>query len=325
MRSHVDRATRNVLQPIGHHRVPNFYLKSWTDNATGRLRATELDTRRTTIKSPKRVGVTNDYYSLDVARGGEHPMIVEHLYSYFENRAAPVLRGLEPGVVILPEEDRAALDWFLSAQMTRGQKFRRLLQDMARPRIMLDSALGEEFTTGEPVETMPRTDQVAFALRRMQLERDGFRSRHFAVYATAPFLVTSDEPVVPIDVDLGSHHAAVGAENAPIVVLPLAPNLVLATFRRKFPMVLNPRSTLTHRETTDLNRAILGYAYEEGYEHPDKQVTLTLPIPPLRQTTFLATQRSDGRRNVRITDPARWVGNPDAPIRVVERWWSRQR
>lgn len=321
LRAHVTKAVQNPLPQARHHRVPVFYLRSWTDGSA-RLRRTDLDAGASQLVSPRDVGVGRNFYSIDGANTPDHRDTVEHIYSYIENAAAPVLARLRPQWILEPDE-LEVLNLFMAAQLTRGMKFRRTLLGIS------DFAMAVGLKAGDEIEVdltheydMPKFDQVAFAMRRMDIEYGGFKGRSLVALQTAPHLLTTDEPVVPIDQDLGSFTAQVGVEDAPIVIFPVRPNLLLVSFHSGWP--LSSSAPLSVDETNQVNRAVLGNAFRESYERPETSIALSTSTPPLRGTRIRVTgELPNGGLQIRTTDPGRWTGYAGAPRHVIPRWWVK--
>jgi hypothetical protein len=129
--------------------------------------------------------------------------------------------------------------------------------------------------------------------------------------------------VIAIDEDMGSSSGEFGIGNAPIIVYPLAPDFVLALFRRDFPINLSDRESLTHSELLALNQSILGTTYMHGFELPSRRLTTQLYVPPLQPGERIVVARRPNGEEIHQLTPGRrrWRGQPQAPRRSVERWW----
>lgn len=115
-----------------------------------------------------------------------------------------------------------------------------------------------------------------------------------------------------------------GLWGSPILIFPLGPESVLALFRHDMPIMLEPGSTLTHVETLELNRAILGNTDRLAFELPKSKLSMKLFVPdrpdPLRVETLRNSQGEESDV-LRVSQPKRWENTADAPVRPVARWW----
>lgn len=146
--------------------------------------------------------------------------------------------------------------------------------------------------------------------------------RHFAIYKTPRALITSDEPTVELHEDMAAHALWGGVWGAPIFAFPIGPYRVAAFYRRD----IEPRqagSTLSIEETLDLNAALLANAHSFAIARPGDRIAerLFLPDAPPSYRSSRETDPDTGTTIFRLRSPSRWEGRPDAPMRVVSRWW----
>jgi hypothetical protein len=271
-----------------------------------------------------------------------------------EERAAGIMRALiddELQVAELPPDDFFDLAWFVALQMTRGVSFRRGIQWIklqesalhyesggveAMRRLLQKNGADDSDEAAERAEAellafladptkLPmlnwlkvRTSEAMARRAANQLTR-----RRFVVYRGPAKLVTSDEPVVALDVELGSEAGDFGLMNAPVLAYPIAPHMVLAMFRPGFPVLMPPSAPLAMKDVLDLNQAVLGNAYRYGFERPATNLTNKLYVPPQAAG---GVRRSAGRTpegtELHLMRPGRrWAGVAGSPVRPVERWW----
>lgn len=346
----------NGKEPRKHHLVPRFYLERWSEN--GKLRMTDLDEKRTFTPAPSNAARQTDFYRVEGGpfSDGGSPIRWEVFLGMMEERAAGIMRALvddELQVAELPPDDFFDLAWFVALQMTRGVSFRRGMQWIE----LQESALRYESGGVEAMRRLLRkngADDSDEAAKRAEAELLAFLAdptklpmlnwlkvrtseemarraahqlarRRFVIYRGPAKLVTSDEPVVALDVELGSEAGNFGLMNAPVLAYPIAPDVVLAMFRPGLPVLMPPSAPLTMRDVLDLNQAVLGNAYRYGFERPAMNLTNKLYIPPQAAG---GVRRSAGRTpegmELHLMRPGRrWAGVADSPSRPVERWWPR--
>ncbi|PLV48021.1 hypothetical protein X011_17765 [Mycobacterium tuberculosis variant microti OV254] len=346
--------TARGQEPRKHHLVPRFYLQRWAEN--DKVRATELDSKRTFTPSPQNAARRTDFYRLEEGtyQWGS-PVAWEAFLSVIEGRVSTTTEALvtrSAGLRDLSTEELQELMWFLALQFTRGMNFRRsLLWMLVQQHVVHYESSGDDSlkrvlseggyeTTEENVTRMRqqlaemRTNPTRLPmLTALKVKHSAdsaanvyphLASRLPVIYHTPRQLVTCDEPVIAIDEDMGSRDGEFGIGNAPIIVYPLAPDVVLALFRRDFPIVLSHYEPLTHSELLALNQSILGNTYLHGFELPSRHLTTQLYVPPLAQPgeRIVVARRPNGEEVHKLTPGRRrWRGQPQAPRRPVQRWW----
>jgi hypothetical protein len=350
-----DGMTASGQEPRKHHLVPRFYLNRWSEQ--GKVRVTDLDNRRTFTPSPENAARRTDFYRLeDGTFQSGSPVAWEAFLSVLEGRVSTTTEALIDGSSSLSNLSLAELDelvWFLATQYTRGMSFRRGLKwhlvqsHLVKYEISGDEALRRRLAeagyeiSGENVARMrQQLDEMRAdpgklpMLTAMKVQQSADAAKqiypHLAdrlpvVYRTPRRLVTCDEPVVALDEDMSASVGQFGVKNAPIIVYPLAPDMLLALFRRDFPVRLGANECLTFDEVLALNQSILGNSYMYGFELPSMQLTTRLYIPPmsLNGERVTVSVEANGEKTQRlIPSDRRWRGQPHAPLRPVARWWA---
>jgi hypothetical protein len=341
-------ATTRGQEPRKHHLIPKFYLAKWANNR-GQVRVTDFSTagRKTYLSSTSRAGTTNDFYRLDILQGTElSPVLWEILLSRVEARAKRAIDKLIDGAAFeeLSTADAVGLKWFICLQITRGMRWRRLTQwsveqieRIRQPESMFGLYYHDDdhltdldmIRSMEGVRVRPsdfESDQnllVGFSGTIAAAIYDFIAARQFVVYRTQPFLVTCDEPVVGLSADMAKSEMCQFADS-PVFALPLSPDSVLMMFHpSQFPP-LRHRATMTHDETVELNRAILGNTESKAFERPEGRYANELYTPEL------ADPRTDINTTGRLTlfkfvIPTRWNGEESSPKFGKHRWWGRPR
>lgn len=340
-------------EPRKHHLVPRFYLQRWAQD--GQLRVTDLETRASFLSSPATAGRRTDFYRFeDGARSRGTAIDWEVFLSGMEGKIAATFRRMlddEVPVGRLPVEEQVDLVWFIALQATRGVNFRRQLQwselqdhasnferlgdaylrvlliesgvdahddEVAAAREQLEGFIADP--TKYPVPTWAKLQQAAHVAPVLV---DFWKKRSFVVYRTPPRLVTSDEPVTMLHAHLGDPGEASGSASAPIIVLPLAPDAVLAMFAEGFPIRLPSSTELSVEDTLDLNQAVLGNAYAYGFEQPRSRLAGRLFVPPRPAAGYrrVIGEGPDGEELHEMRLARRWDGQSGAPVRPVAGWW----
>lgn len=340
-------------EPRKHHLVPRFYLERWSEG--GMIRSTDIDAKHSFTSPPEKAAKRTDFYRVEEGtfKWGT-PIDFEVFLSVLEGKVAGITRrlledSLQPSDLGI--ESEGELLWYVALQMTRGVNFRRGMQwnelqgHVIRYERGGDASLGRRLerrgleATAERVATMrsqltemqddPQKLPMLTALKVKQAATIAsalmpyLTSRKLVVYRTPARLVTCDEPVVPLDIDLGADMGCFGAANAPIIVLPIAPTAVLAMFRSDVPVLLDASEELTVAEVLDLNQAILGNAYRYGFERPSLQLTSKLHVPllPPAGERRVVAKDANGKELHELIVGRRWRNQAGAPIRPVRRWW----
>ena len=105
------------------HRLGQFYLGRWADDAGG-VRVLFRHDRRETITGTKAVAVGTDFYAIRQP-DGTISSEVEDVLKTWDGHGATVIRKLLDGIFPLEEDDRMKLGLFLGLQWLRGRHARR--------------------------------------------------------------------------------------------------------------------------------------------------------------------------------------------------------
>lgn len=340
-------------EPRKHHLVPRFYLERWSEDS--KIRMTDLSTRDTFTPSPLKAARRTDFYRSEEGTYKWGTAVHWEVFlSVLEGRVSGFTSQLiDDGIPFheLPIEGQGEIIWYVALQITRGVTFRRNLQwTYLQEHVMLHDLSGDDAlrrrlerggfevsdeslaTVRDQLEQMKSDPMKLPMLTALKVKHSAtaaaelvpwLAGRRMVVYRTPPRLVTSDEPVTPLDVDLGADSATFGVANAPVLVLPLAPSVVLAMFRPDFPVKLSPDVELSVEDTLDLNQAVLGNAYRYGFERPSMTMTTRLRVPDLPEAgeRRIVGRGPNGEEIHKLTPGRRWRNQPGAPVRPVARWW----
>lgn len=102
-----------------HHYVPEFYLENWTVEGDRRILALQRSSGIIKSLSVRDAAVSTGFYTSQLV-DGRVSTAAERLLSFVEDRSAPALRRLQPGVEVDPA-DRSTLALFLAFQVLRGR------------------------------------------------------------------------------------------------------------------------------------------------------------------------------------------------------------
>ncbi|MEV4536260.1 DUF4238 domain-containing protein [Asanoa sp. NPDC049518] len=328
--------------------VPSSYLSRWAEGGT--VRVTRVDDQHSYTTSPGKAARETDYYRLespDLDPAAVPPLLMEVMLGEVEGSAkATIDHMLATGSARLDPEQAAELAWFLGFQATRGHGYRRaqahltnelfrlqfgqvtddglrrLLKRKGRPaddagvaaarRVIDEVNAGTAWISEQQAAVAARSAMSAYDVGRQFINRD------WQIFKAPPVLITCDEPVVPIGGPDHRRGERGGFASVGVVVLPLAPHAVLAMFRSD--LRASPPWQLTHVETAELNREILGASARWAFERPGRHFTQRVSVPPAPDPVAFQELESDGRRVIRTFPPSRWAG-PDAPDWPVSRWW----
>jgi len=350
-----DGMSASGQEPRKHHLVPRFYLNRWAED--GKVRVTDLDKKRSFTPSPENAARRTDFYRLeDGTFQSGSPVAWEAFLSVLEGRVSVTTDALVDGSSTFDDLsilERDELVWFLATQHTRGMSFRRGLmwhvvqghlvgyelngENALRTRL---ADAGHEISAENVARIRDQLDAMCIDPQRlpmltaMKVQQSADTAKKIypylaarlpVIYRTPRRLLTCDEPVVALDEDMSASVGQFGVKNAPVIAYPLAPDMVLALFRRDFPVRLGAYECLTFDEVMALNQCIMGNSYMYGFELPSKQLTTALYVPPMQLNGERVTV-SHGRKGEeiqRLTPPGRrWRGQPQAPFRPVARWWA---
>lgn len=351
--------------PKQHHLVPSSYLEAWQDPDV--LRVSVLDEKRSFVTSAKKAAREAQFYrveSPDLDPDLMPPLLVEALLGQVEGAARPIQEKLrsEPGSVT-PDE-KFAFTQFLAFQATRGVATRRQLEYLSNEYYRLTygelddesirshlTEMGIAATADSVAESRDFIDGlndgsitvrpqqatlVAEALSHAEVLAEHLFNRVWVVYQTANVLLTTDEPVLPLDGPGSDRRQRGGVASAGVVCMPLSPNRLLVMVRPDLatihcsgvgPIAQWSTQPLDVVETTEVNRELLAHAYRWSFERPSKQISLGLQIPAEAQRYRIeqfgpAVEVGDETQAlIRFFSPNRWYSADLVPPWPVDRWW----
>ncbi|MGF9760885.1 DUF4238 domain-containing protein [Microvirga sp. 0TCS3.31] len=335
------------------HLVPASYLARWS--VDDRVRVTEVDTRRSYIARPERVGLETDFYRLkadDLDADDLPPLALEVLLSKIEGKAKQGIDELLAEGAPSPEHG-AFLAWFIALQATRGRAFRASMRaqsheisklqykdlDEAGVKRLIQQNRGEatdaEVAAGMDSITKILSDEWTIvpqdaALAAMAAQIAGelvsvlLLQRRWLVYDTPAVLVTCDEPVVALAGPDGERGESGGFGDAPVILFPLSPTKLLVMLRND----LEPESQLEldHLEVADINRELVAASFRWVFEQPSRRVGRAMPVPgppPTIEVEQVQAESQGVREVYRFYRPTRWVAAPSTAW-PVSRWWVRR-
>lgn len=126
-RKPVTRVNLGMSKPKRHHVLPECYLDGFTRE--GILWLFDRSTNEFRPQTPKNTAVMGHYYAI-LNEHGEKDYGIEGLLSEFEGLGAPVIRKLEQGDAIGPEE-RVNLAYFVTFLFNRVPRFEREIDEVA--------------------------------------------------------------------------------------------------------------------------------------------------------------------------------------------------
>jgi Protein of unknown function (DUF4238) len=110
------------------HRLGQFYVGRWADEADGVRVLFRHDGRKTTTGT-KAIAVETDFYAVRQPDGTMSSKVEEGFLKTWDGRGANVVRKLLDGVFPLSEDDRMTLGLFLGLQWLHGRHARRVSED----------------------------------------------------------------------------------------------------------------------------------------------------------------------------------------------------
>jgi hypothetical protein len=339
-------------EPRRHHLVPRFYIDRWA--VDGRVRVVDLLRGRNAYElSPAQAALETDFYRLDEPDDDTSPVYWEAWLSEVEGKAAASIARIDAaGPGAMDDEAHQWLCLFLAVQMTRSRSARlrrramiaehmaRVLEigapeDLARELSGADRSFGsddlealvadvERFRADPSQLPLPRKEDLESSVKTATHIAGILMTRHVALYGTRRALITCDEPVVELHEYMASPAIGGGVWGAPILAFPLGPYSVLALYRRDLEPPLEPGSMLTTSEAIDLNSSILANAHSFAIARAGDSMAerLYLPSQPVSIRSQLIDLPNSDESLLRFWPPRRWEGQHDAPVRVVNRWWS---
>ena len=347
--------------PKKHHLVPEFYLRRWA-NENDRVRVTNIDDRHSYVVNVEKAARETDFYSLDdpEANPKDLPGLThEQLLSVAEGwgqdwiRKALDLPHLTPPWDGIDEQITANFAWFLALTATRGRTYRQFDQqssigmfrawvgahddDMLRTRLVdhgvepTAEAMDEHrrfrdrIASGELAITVPRAKSVARSGITARDMVPVLLDRRWAIVRTTPMLPTCDEPSVAIGGPGARRDTTAGLVLAAVVIVPLAPDALLAMFHNDIgDDLLQSDMTLQRDETLEIAREIIANSNRSAFEHPTQNVTTVLRVPPrppnINMPRTPTTRDGQPAQLISASTPTRFT-SVDAPPWPVERWW----
>lgn len=333
-----------------HHLVASSYLERWSDE--GKIRVTEVDTRRTYVTSAGKAARETDYYRLespDVDPNEVPPLVFETMLSVVEGYGKRAIDDLlvRPPSRIDPELMMGFV-WYLAFQLTRGKAFRREQQHAATELFRLTTSgttdqqisttLGRTPTPAELAGIRAFLDQVqagtgvVYPQTAAIIGTSGAAAselcrhilfREWQIFRTPGNLVTCDEPVVVLGGSKRPRGERAGVETAAVILFPLAPQALLALFRKGIDVA--PPFTLNHAETAEINQEIIANATQWAFERSSRKATTAITVPPLPANAVVTEgpfpELADAGQTVyRAYRPSRWANATYVPPLPVARW-----
>lgn len=295
------------------HIVPQLHLHYFA-NTRNQIAVVDRRTGHRFLAPTTRPGsaVERDFNTF-VNIDGQLDGSLDHLLTYIEGRAAPVIKKMVEGSAFTKfppsEQDRDDLCIFLAFQMTRGRKVRRRTEMLADlyAHVMIPANMtpveAEALLVAKNIEPTAEAINELVSMS-MEMERYEFvadpnahlalmgplakemyqqlatRRWYLAEFDT-PSLVTCDEPVVLSFEDDNPQRG--GLLNADEVWFPLSPKHLLTLTRYAVPDLPEGRFKVPVKTAVEVNKAIVANAYSEIYLHPDQHhlddLTLSDPAP----------------------------------------------
>lgn len=322
IRTYFAQLPRGAHVGARHHIVPRFYLRRFAIKDQVLVRDTT--TGITTTRSTGDLAVKDFYTSYHV--DGFLDGSIEHLLSHVERAMAQLLNDrlhafAKP--VHFTSEHRAVLDMFVSFQMVRGARNRRIVELIAdaSAKMMAEGELSPQELEG--IEAVPHQNEH---LRMI----GGLASRlndELAVRPTClvtipePRLITCDEPVLLVTEGRGGRLIPVqGLENAEGVLMPLDPKTLLFYGQRG--TELPPRVAASGSDATelveDIDELVAANAYRWIIAPPSnrtlERLKVAQPAPLLAVTDGNGRNRIPGLQSTRrsLRSPYQLDPNPSA-------------
>ncbi len=361
----VQQAIRNEgAAPRKHHLIPAVYLRRWESD--GLLRVTDVDQRHSYLTSAANAARETDFYSLesqDLDPDEVPPLLAETAFSRLEANAAEAL------VVLLDDHDRLSsqqrfdLTALMLMQYTRGRLHREgqqfltnefhrvtygsLTRQAARETFVkyegraqneeeLDR-LYSDFQALQRGELLVHQQRPQMVLDAMQLAMDGgacLYDRVWTLMNCRRDLLTTDEPVLPVDFDAAPRDERAGVGIAPVVFFPLAPSKVLAMFHPVVAPLVGltegSRAELDGMESVALSHELLATSHRWAFEAPcadDRSLALKLRVPErdesARFESVTGASLPGGGELMRFYVPTRWASAATVPPSPVRGWFPQ--
>ena len=221
-----------------HHYVPQFYLRRFVDDQTGRVWLWERDTDRVISTHPKGVAAERRFYHLsELEQQGHDPLTMETQLSKVENDAALVtsewlerLSQISPGDRIpIPDSNREAMSLYIALQFLRTRDAREILLALAKSS---QPSISQE--EGQHLHAMMLWDEeLVWGLA----DRIANASWVFARNTTKVPFITSDNPVAFRAGDNSMWLKVAVHSTGAYAVFPLSPKLILYCFPSEPPWV----------------------------------------------------------------------------------------
>ena len=342
-------------EPRKHHLVPRFYLDRWATD--GMVKVTDLTNGRPSyLSKAQNALVETDFYRVpDGTVEGGSPVVWETWLSKIEGDAAKVFAAVDRGGLgDLNESQWTRLLTFIAVQITRSRSFRFRGRWMMGPgyyRLMeldIEGAIEALLIRAGESSSAERVEELQAYFARVNIDPwsvpieaawemdtasrsaeslfDTLVTRKFKVYETVRPLLTSDEPVVLLNENMGAVHHPDGGGffGAPIVIFPFGPHQVLAMFRQDMPVLRSADTKFDWSETLELNRVIAGNTHRNVVEVLTGRLGANLFLPALRDPVGILTippANGEGSELLWMPSQNRWHQHKDAPRRPVKSWW----
>jgi hypothetical protein len=241
------------IEPRAHHYVPQCWLAGFTESGQkdGRLWVTDFKRNKQWATTPPNAGHRRDFYR--VSSPEIDPVIVEKLYSKFEDAIAPILKALDEELRDPTKQELEGICAFMAIQWTRVPAFRPTMLSIAHKthRTTMEKALKSPASwkkvlkkLNEPLDR-PEADYykmrefveseqyslsagpewyVQQALEGAQMIVPSLLKRHWQVSISKKgSFIASDNPVA-LDGEKGQK---IGFANAGVVIFPVSRHVVL--------------------------------------------------------------------------------------------------
>lgn len=347
-----------------HHLVPASYLRRWASNNI--IRVTDLREDRTYVTAPERAARKTDFYRAEAEGIDPHeipPLLFETLLSDVEKWGKDAIDEFLRGQRQFDPELGAQFAWFLAFQLTRGTAQRREMRFMANEIFKLRYAnLTDDGIRRLLMERGKEPTPAAVADMRHFLDRlrDGsitvmppeaalvgytgqsaaevgkyLMARRWIVCRTPPFLVTCDEPVVPVGGPGCRRDERAGVATAGMIFFPLSPDRLLVLMRNDLAAAngISPYqdgsvlyTDLDYAETVGVCREIVMNASRWAFERPQSSVASRFEIPTLHEPAGIETvgriQEGDKEGTLlRTFRVSRWAHRYAPSPWPLDRWW----
>jgi hypothetical protein len=193
----------------------------------------------------------------------------------------------------------------------------------------------EDLRAGRLVMEPQHASLVGLSFEHVEVVMPLLLGRAWVVCKTPRMMITTDEPVLPVEGPGGLRGQVGGMGSAGAVVFPLSPTETLAMLRQDVALRLGMNQPAVERiwpdrldelETAQLVKELVAHAHRWTFEVPDRRRVSTLKMPPAVPATDVERGLElDGEPGelIRFFKPNRWSQADRLPPWPVERWWPR--